>query len=121
MIEDLKINKNKTYLITHIDDKKLKFLEETFTNNEIDYKIIDDKKLKFLEEIKKPGIYLAIMENGYGFEDLNTHFEIITPNEFAPGKIVKNSKYQKFLKDTVKIYNKDELKPGDLLWWGEDK
>ncbi len=115
MIEDLKINKNKTYLITHIDDKKLKFLEETFTNNEIDYKIIDDKKLKFLEVIRKPGVYLAIMENGYGFEDLNTHFEIITPNEFAPGKIVKNSKYQKFLKDTVKIYNKDELKPGDYV------
>lgn len=110
MIEDLKINQNKIYIITHIDAKKLKFLEETFTSNKIEYKIIDE-----IEQANKPGIYLAIMENGYGFEDLNTNFEIITPNEFAPGKIVKNSKYQKFLKDTVKIYNKEELKPGDYV------
>ncbi len=110
MLEDLKINHNKKYLITHVDTKKLEFLEETLTSNNIEYKIIND-----IDKIKSPGIYLGVMDNGYGFEDLNTNFEIITPNEFAPGKIVKNSKYQKFLKDSVKIYNKDELKPGDYV------
>lgn len=55
------------------------------------------------------------MPNGYGFEDLETNFSIITPNEFAPGKIIKSSKYQKFLKDTTKIYNKEELNPGDYV------
>ena len=55
------------------------------------------------------------MPNGYGFEDLEANFSIITPNEFAPGKIIKSSKYQKFLKDTTKIYNKEELNPGDYV------
>ncbi len=110
MLEDLKINHNKKYLITHVDTKKLEFLEETLTSNNIEYKIINE-----IDEIKSPGIYLGVMELGYGFEDLNTNFEIITPNEFAPGKIVKNSKYQKFLKDSIKIYSKDELKPGDYV------
>ena len=67
------------------------FLQETFKANNIDYTLIDK-----VEHINQSGIYLAIIENAYGFEDLSNHFEIITPNEFAPGKIVKSSKYQKF-------------------------
>ena len=110
MLEDIKLNKEKTYLITHIDDKKLKFIEETFNSNQIDYKRIDD-----VTEIKKGRTYISVMPNGYGFEDLETNFSIITPNEFAPGKIIKSSKYQKFLKDTTKIYNKEELNPGDYV------
>ena len=110
MLEDIKLNKEKTYLITHIDDKKLKFIEETFNSNQIDFKRIDD-----VTEIKKGRTYISVMPNGYGFEDLETNFSIITPNEFAPGKIIKSSKYQKFLKDTTKIYNKEELNPGDYV------
>ena len=91
MLEDLKANINKRYLITHTDEKKLMFLQETFKANNIDYTLIDK-----VEHINQSGIYLAIIENAYGFEDLSNHFEIITPNEFAPGKIVKSSKYQKF-------------------------
>ncbi len=86
------------------------FLQETFKANNIDYTLIDK-----VEHINQSGIYLAIIENAYGFEDLSNHFEIITPNEFAPGKIVKSSKYQKFLKESVKIYNKEELNPGDYV------
>ena len=110
MLEDLKANINKRYLITHTDEKKLMFLQETFKANNIDYTLIDK-----VEHINQSGIYLAIIENAYGFEDLSNHFEIITPNEFAPGKIVKSSKYQKFLKESVKIYNKEELNPGDYV------
>ena len=110
MLEDIKLNKEKTYLITHIDDKKIKFIEETFNSNQIDFKRIDD-----VTEIKKGRTYISVMPNGYGFEDLETNFSIITPNEFAPGKIIKSSKYQKFLKDTTKIYNKEELNPGDYV------
>ena len=109
-LEDIKLNKEKTYLITHIDDKKLKFIEETFNSNQIDFKRIDD-----VTEIKKGRTYISVMPNGYGFEDLEANFSIITPNEFAPGKIIKSSKYQKFLKDTTKIYNKEELNPGDYV------
>lgn len=57
MLEDIKLNKEKTYLITHIDDKKLKFIEETFNSNQIDFKRIDD-----VTEIKKAEhIYLLCL------------------------------------------------------------
>lgn len=54
MLEDIKLNKEKTYLITHIDDKKLKFIEETFNSNQIDFKRIDD-----VTEIKRQNIYIC--------------------------------------------------------------
>ena len=65
--------------------------------------------------IKQKGIYISVIKEAYGFEDLEANFTIVTPNEFAPGKIVKSSKYQKFLKDSVKIYSKEELNPGDFV------
>lgn len=110
MLEDLKVNTNKKYLITHQDEQKLAFLEETFKANQISYQIISD-----LNDFKQKGIYLGVIKNAYGFQDLSTNMEIITPNEFAPDKIVKNSKYQKFFKDSIKIYNKDELIVGDYV------
>ncbi len=110
MIEDIKANCNKTYLITHLDDKKLSFLEETFKANQIEY-----QKITNINEITDPYIYISVMNNAYGFEDLGKNFTVITPNEFMPGKIAKSSKYQKFLKDSIKIYNKEELNPGDYV------
>lgn len=110
MIEDIKANSQKTYLITHVDEKKLLFLKETFTANKIEYAEIND-----ITKLQQHQVNVAIMPDGYGFEDLESKFVLISPNEFAPGKIVKNSKYQKFLKDSVKIYNKEELNPGDYV------
>lgn len=110
MIEDIKVNTNKTYLITHLDEKKLAFLEETFINNNVAFTKIDD-----ISYIKGKGVYISVLKEAYGFEDLNSNFSVITPNEFAPGKIVRSSKYQKFLKDSVKIYSKEELNPGDFV------
>lgn len=110
MLDDIKINHQKTYLITHIDDKKLNFIEETFKTNQIEY-----QKITSLKQISTPKVYIGVSENAFGFIDLNQNFELISPNEFAPGKIVKNSKYQKFLKDSVKISSKEELKPGDYV------
>lgn len=37
MLEDLKANANKCYLVTHTDEKKLMFLQETFKANNINY------------------------------------------------------------------------------------
>lgn len=110
MLEDIKASTYKTYLITHLDDKKLAFIEETFKSNNIEYKKIDD-----VNDITKPFVYIATMTDAYGFENFKEKFALITPNEFMPGKIVKNSKYQKFLKESVKIYNKEELNPGDYV------
>ena len=110
MLEDIVASPYKTFLVTHIDEKKLSFLEETFYSKGISY-----RKINTVEEITTPYIYISVMQDAYGFENLKEKFVIITPNEFMPGKIVKHSKYNKFLKDSVKIYNKEELNPGDYV------
>ncbi len=110
MIEDLKVDKAKRFLITHIDEAKLSFLEETFLAHGINYKVIDN-----IEAFTSSGIYLSVIPNAYGFQDLSQNIVVITPNEFSPDKIVKSSKYQKFFKDSIKIYSKDEINPGDYV------
>lgn len=110
LIEDIKASADKRYLITHLDEKKLAFLEETFKNSNIKY-----TKINEISELGNTGVYLSVLNDGYGFEDLSTKLVVITPNEYAPGKIVKSSKYQKFLKNSIKIYNKEELNPGDYV------
>ena len=110
LISDIEANKNKTYLISHIDDKKLAFLEEVFSAHSVEY-----KKIESIEELEIGKVNLVVLPDAYGYEELNSHFAFITPNEYAPGKIVKSSKYQKFLKDSVKIYTKEELYPGDYV------
>ena len=110
MLADILSSPYKTFLVTHLDDKKVSFLEETFHSNHIQY-----QKIKDIHEITIPFVYITVMQDAYGFENLKEKFVVITPNEFMPSKIVKNSKYQKFLKDSVKIYNKEELNPGDYV------
>lgn len=107
VIEDVKINKAKTYIITHFDEKKLAFLENVFENNDIKY-YKEDK-------IKENAVNLVVSNNAYGFIDYEYNLEILTPNEFAPGKISKQSKYNKYYKNSTKIYDKDDLKPGDYV------
>ncbi len=109
-ISDIKANKDRTYLISHMDEKKLSFLEEVFSSHDIEFVKIDD-----ISELQKHKVNLTVLKDSYGFEELNDNFAFVTPNEFAPGKIVKSSKYQKFLKESVKIYNKEELSPGDFV------
>lgn len=107
VIEDIKINKDKTYIITHFDEKKLSFLKDVFENNQIIYN--DNQK------IKEKQINLIVSKNAHGFIDYENQIEILTPHEFAPGKINKQGKYHKYYKNTTKIYNKDDIKPGDYV------
>ena len=107
VIEDIKINKDKTYIITHFDEKKLSFLKDVFENNQIIYN--DNQK------IKEKQINLIVSKNAHGFIDYENQIEILTPHEFAPGKINKQGKYHKYYNNTTKIYNKDDIKPGDYV------
>lgn len=107
VIEDIKINQAKTYIITHFDNKKLSFLENVFENNGISFNKSDN--------IQENKVNLIVSKNSYGFIDYEYNLEILTPNEFAPGKISKQSKYHKYYKNTTKIYDKDDLKPGDYV------
>ena len=108
LLEDLKINHQKTYILTHTDEKKLNFIKESLKVNDIPYVEATDK-------LKENAINICIAPNAYGFIDLEKQLEILTPNEFAPGKVVKQSKYQKYYKYSTKIYDKDEIKPGDYV------
>lgn len=107
VISDLSLNKEKTYIITHFDDEKLKFLEEVFKNNNIEF----NKNNKIISQ----KINLLTSKNAYGFIDLDDYFEILTPNEFASGKINKHQKYQKYYNNSQKIYDKDDLNKGDYV------
>ena len=109
-IDDIKLNKDKTYVITHFDDYKLIFFEETLNNAEISYQKIDS-----FDKIKKGKVNLAVVPNALGFVDYKEKIEIITPHEFSSGKIIKNSKLQKIYNQSKKIYNKEELSIGDYV------
>lgn len=107
VIEDIKLNKEKTYILTHFDNKKLAFLKDVFTNNQIPF---NDS-----ENIKEKQVNLLVSKNAHGFIDYENQIEILTPHEFAPGKISRQGKYHKFYNNTTKIYNKDDIKPGDYV------
>lgn len=109
-IDDIKMNEDKTYLITHFDDYKLSFFEETLNNAQIKYQKIDN-----FAKIKKAMVNLAVIPNALGFVDYKKKLEIITPHEFSSGKIIRNSKLQKIYNQSKKIYNKEELSIGDYV------
>lgn len=106
VISDLKSNLNRTYIVTHFDEAKLNFLREIFNNNELEYNLYD---------IEDSSINLVVCKNAYGFIDYELNIEVLTPNEYSPGKISKSSKYNKYYKSSVKVYSKDDLKPGDYV------
>lgn len=107
VVEDIKLNKDKTYIITHFDEKKLSFLKDVFENNNITY--------NNNQTIKEKQINLLVSKNAHGFIDYENQIEILTPHEFSPGKISKQSKYHKYYNNSTKIYNKDDIKPGDYV------
>ncbi len=107
VIEDLKANYNKTYILTHLDDKKLQFIEELLTNNNLEY--YKDEK------VHQGKINLYPSANAYGYIDYEEGFEILTPHEYSPGKISKKTKYYKYYQTSSQIYSKDDLAPGDYV------
>ena len=110
MVDDIELNLDKTYIITHTDEKKLSHIEDILETRGIHYYIVDE-----INKIKQNKINVMVSQNAYGFIDYDENFQIITPNEYAPSKITKNNKYQKYYKHTTKIYTKDELNPGDFV------
>lgn len=110
MLDDISLNPAKTYIITHLDEQKLEYIEELFESRNLHYYLPED-----VSKLRKGKINLFPSPNAYGFVDYELGIEVITPNEFAPSKLAKNSKYQKYYKYTTKIYHKDEINPGDYV------
>ena len=110
MIEDIRNNREKTYIITHQSDLKMQHIKEMLDIYKLEYYYIND-----FNEVKRNKINLIICENAIGFIDNEIYIEILTPNEFSPSKIIRNNKYSKYYKESVKIYNKDELQYGDYV------
>ena len=110
MIEEVGLNKDKTYIVTHYDSSKIKLIKDLLDNNNIEY-IYDEIHC----EPQKGKINLFISENSLGFIDYDLNFEIITPKQFAKGKIFKNNKYKQLSEKVVQIYNKEDLSVGDFV------
>lgn len=110
LIEDVKLNQTKIYIITQPTNIKMQVIKDSLDSNGVKYKEVDD-----IWKINKPGTYLATIENAYGYVDYEYNFEIITPNEYLSGKVNKTGKFQSYYKNSVKIYNKEELEVGDYV------
>lgn len=107
LIEEFKIVKNKTYIVTHYDAPKLKLIEELLLNNNIKY---------FKEnQIIQNQVNLVISENALGFNDYGLNVEIITPKQFAKNKIYRKTKYYKESNQSIQVYSRDELSIGDYV------
>lgn len=110
MIEEFNLNQEKTYIITHYDQSKLKLISDLLENNNIKYIYAEDET-----KIKKDNINLVVSSNSLGYVDYGLGIEVVTPKQFARGKIYKTSKYQKEINKTVQIYNKEDLVIGDFV------
>lgn len=110
LIEDIRYNEEKTYIITHQSELKMMHIKEMLDVSHIEYNYA-----KEFEHIKPKKINLVICENAIGFIDNEIYIEILSPNEYSPSKITRNNKYSKYYKESVKIYNKDELQTGDYV------
>ncbi len=110
MFDGIVADLEKTYIITHIDEVKLDYIEELLETKLLHYYIYEDE-----QKIRNGKINVAVSTNAYGFIDYDLNLEVITPNEYAPSKISRNTKYQRYYKQSTKIYSKDELTPGDYV------
>ena len=110
LFDNISLNLTKTYILTHTDELKLGYLEEILNYRKIKYRYIEN-----LNEIKEGYINVGVFENAVGYNDFESNLEIITPHEFASKKIVKNAKYNKFYKQSTKIYTKEDLQVGDYV------
>lgn len=110
LIEDIKLNQDKIYIITQTSEFKMQLITDSLDNAKIKY-----QKENNIWKITKPGIYLAVIDVAYGYVDYENNLEIITPNEYSSGKVNTAGKFQSYYKNSVKIYNKDELEVGDYV------
>ena len=107
MVKEFKLNLNKTYIVTHYDEQKLKLIKDLLDAEQIKYSKVDS--------ISKNKINLVVSNNALGFVDYELNIEVITPKQFAANKIYKKSKYDTTQNKTVQIYNKEELTIGDYV------
>lgn len=110
LFDNISLNLEKTYILTHTDLLKLKYLEEILNYRNINYNYIEK-----IEDIKEGTINLGVFENASGYIDFELNLEIITPHEFASKKTIKNAKYDKYYKQSTKIYSKEDLEVGDYV------
>ena len=110
VFDNIELNQTKTYILTHLDEAKLAYLEEILNTRGIHYYYIEN-----INDIKNNKINVMVSENAYGYNDIEENLEILTPHEFASKKIVKNAKYEKYYKQSTKIYTKEDLEIGDYV------
>ena len=110
LIEDIRLNKGKTYIITSLNERRQEALADLLFTNGIPFKVIDR-----MTDFREKTVNLTVNEQAYGFIDYELNIEIITPNEMAKGTIPPSKKMQAIYKETVKIYSKEDILIGDYV------
>lgn len=110
LIEDIKQNHTKTYVICLGNEEKLNLIYETFKENNLKCIIAAD-----FNTIKKSAVNLIVCDNaiGYGFYDSNTL--VLSEKEIFKNIKFKKTKYRSVYQNTVSIASKDDISPGDYV------
>lgn len=110
LIEDLKLNTNRTYIITHQTETRKQYFIDLLKTNDVLFVEIKD-----FTSYQSQKINIILSADAFGFIDYENNLEIITPFEYAGGKITKHHKYQSIYKESIKIYSKEEINIGDYV------
>lgn len=104
-LDDIKLNKQKKYIIALEDEKQLILMKDILDNAEIKY----STALNF-----KASITLAVLENPISFGIIN-NIEVITTKELFISKKRSKIKYRSSSFKTDKVYTKEDLNVGDFV------
>jgi len=108
-IADIKANKQKTYIIAIESEKSYSLLREILEDNNINASYCNTK-----EDIKPQETNLIIFKNPFSFGFIES-IEVISEANIFKKMLAKRTKYRSAYQNTVPIYSKDDISPGDYI------
>lgn len=110
LIEDLKANRNKTFIFAFETDERLYLLKEILNDSNLDVFNIDS-----FRDVKKNSINLIKSTNALSYGMLELGYEVITETEIFKTIKSKRPKFRSELQSSKKISSKEDLKIGDYV------
>lgn len=104
-LEELKINKNKKYLIALNDEKQIILMKDILENASIEYSL----KFNLKEKVN-----VLVLDNPISF-GLISNIEVITTKELFATKYKSKIKYRSSAFKTDKLYSKEDLNINDFV------
>ena len=110
LIEDLKANKNKTFVFAIKDIERLKLLNEILTDGGLIVNKIED-----FASVKKGTINLIESFNAISYGLITSSLEVLTEREIFKSIKLPKARFRTALQNSKPISSKDELNRGDYV------